>query len=78
MRRRGPIEYEIYLICIEKEPCEGCGRCARICPVDVFSLHQDTNDPTKHWPSVVRSENCLNCGGCQGICPGNAISIQEI
>jgi ferredoxin len=78
MRRPGPIEYEIYFITIDKELCEGCGRCARICPVDVYELHQDAADPSKFWPSVPRPENCLNCGGCVGICPVGAVSITEI
>jgi ferredoxin len=78
MRRPGPVEYEVYLIGIDKGLCEGCGRCAHICPVDVYQLQKDPADPSRSWPSVPRPENCLNCGGCVGICPTQAITITEI
>jgi NAD-dependent dihydropyrimidine dehydrogenase PreA subunit len=71
MRRRGPVEYEVYLIGVDSARCDGCGECALICPTDVFEMRGDRSHP-------VRPENCLNCGGCVGVCPTCAVTVVEI
>lgn len=77
MRRHGPIEYEIYLIDIDRDLCVGCGACDGICPTDVFELVA-RSDHEERLAVVERSENCLNCQGCVGVCPTTAITITEI
>ncbi len=71
MRRPGPVEFEVYLIGVDKDRCEACGQCLDICPVDVFELREGVAAPAK-------PENCLYCRGCEGICPTSAITITEI
>jgi NAD-dependent dihydropyrimidine dehydrogenase PreA subunit len=71
MRRPGPVEFEVYLIGVDEEACEGCGECLNICPVDVFEMKEGHPVPS-------RPENCLYCRGCVEICPVSAITITEI
>lgn len=71
MRRHGPVEYEIYLIGLDQQLCDGCRRCVDICPVDVFEMRRGPAE-------VVRAENCLYCRGCLGVCDPGAIIITEI
>jgi NAD-dependent dihydropyrimidine dehydrogenase PreA subunit len=71
MRRPGPVEFEVYLIGVDAEACESCGRCVEICPTGVFEMQEGRAVP-------IKPENCLYCRGCEGICPTLAITITEI
>lgn len=70
-RRYGPIEYDVYLIRVDGEVCDGCGECMDICPTDVFELVGEDVIPT-------RPESCLYCLGCLGVCATGAVTITEI
>ena len=63
-------DFEVYLVYVDGEKCEGCGECTKICPTDVFNVSQKS-DP-------VRPENCLGCGTCAAVCKSGAIIITEI
>jgi heterodisulfide reductase subunit A-like polyferredoxin len=63
-------DFEVYLVYVDKEKCEACHECTKICPTDVFDV-QEKCDP-------VRPENCLGCGTCVAVCKSNAIVLTEI
>ncbi len=71
MRRPGPIEYEVYLIGVDADRCQGCGECIRICSTDVFVMQGEL-------AACVRPENCLGCQGCVEVCPTQAITLTVI
>lgn len=71
VRRPGPVEYEVYLISVDTQLCDGCRACLDICPVDVFEMRRGPAE-------AVRPENCLYCQGCLGVCRPGAITITEI
>lgn len=89
MRRRGPIEYEIYLIGVDPALCVGCGKCFDICPTDVFEMvprpegvprpaPRPGQPPVERLAVALCPENCLYCQGCVGVCPTAAVHITEI
>lgn len=53
----------LYHLNVDKEQCVHCGKCAKICPMDV--------DPTK----TPNSCECIRCGNCASQCPTKAISL---
>lgn len=53
----------LYHIEVDKDACVQCGKCARVCSMDV--------DPVQH----PRSAECIRCGACKAACPKNAIHI---
>ncbi|MBD5393922.1 MAG: 4Fe-4S binding protein [Lachnospiraceae bacterium] len=53
----------IYHLEVDQSKCIGCGKCSRICKMDV--------DPVKKTDSV----ECIRCGKCARECPRHAITI---
>jgi NAD-dependent dihydropyrimidine dehydrogenase PreA subunit len=62
--------FEVYLVHVEAEKCDGCEECVKYCPVDVFDM--------THKAVVARQENCLGCGTCAAVCKSKAIIITEL
>ena len=63
-------EFEVYLVYVDPEKCDGCEACEHRCPVGVFVVH--------HKAQVVKPENCLGCRTCEAVCKSNAVIITEI
>ncbi|MGN6711180.1 4Fe-4S binding protein [Anaerocolumna jejuensis] len=53
----------IYHLEVNKHQCVGCGKCSKVCRMDV--------DPLKNPNSV----ECIRCGECATACPVNAIHL---
>ena len=63
-------DFEVYLVHVDPEKCNGCGECAEICQGDVFEMSCQANP--------LRPENCLGCQTCVAICKTGAIILTEI
>lgn len=56
---------------INKDLCNACGTCLKVCPYDV--LVQDIDGrPKSHG-----DENCVSCGHCVAVCPEGALIHEE-
>ena len=71
-----PIHSTNYIPRIVLEVCNGCGKCANICPVEAMTL-VSANDP--HRPNKRRAkldeDVCLGCGVCVRVCPTKGILL---
>ena len=71
-----PIHTTNFLPMVDTHACTGCGKCARVCPVEAMTL-VSANDPLKPGRMVakVNAEICLGCGVCVKPCPAGAICL---
>jgi NAD-dependent dihydropyrimidine dehydrogenase PreA subunit len=63
-------DYEVYLVYVDAERCDGCEDCVTYCPVEVFDMSH------KAYPT--RPQNCLGCRSCEAVCKSKAVIITEI
>ncbi len=63
-------DFEVYLVHVVEDQCDGCEECIKICPTGVFDFS------LKAYP--VRPRNCLGCRTCEAVCKSKAIIITEI
>jgi len=53
---------------LEQEKCIGCGRCAEVCPHQVFCLIDNR-------ACLAERDACIECGACARNCPVGAIGV---
>lgn len=56
---------------IDHKKCNGCQKCYKVCPMDVFTLDKEMSN----MPKVAYEEECWHCGICWMECPKRAIDI---
>ena len=73
-----PIHTTNFLPDINKNSCNGCGKCIEACPVEAMTL-VSANDPhrSKRKKAKVNEEICLGCGVCARVCPTTSISLKS-
>lgn len=68
---RGVIELEPTLATIDRETCEWCDKCHKVCPFDAIKQEDYQNKKV----AVVNEANCKGCGMCLPVCPSNSIQL---
>lgn len=62
-------DYRAYAV-VDREKCEGCGICVKICPFEVPVLSGDGKAEIAH-------KTCHGCGACISPCKAKAISMEQ-
>jgi ferredoxin len=72
-----PIHSTNYQPRVVTELCNGCGKCANICPVEAMTL-VSANDPHKpnKRKAKLDADVCLGCGVCVRVCPTKGILLE--
>ncbi len=59
-------------VLLDEAICNGCGRCAEICPVDVLRMNTDGKLAIVAYP-----DDCSGCHFCVQECPVHCIEIDD-
>jgi len=72
-----PISTTNYLPELDADHCNGCGKCAEVCPVEAMAL-VSAGDPHKPKRKKARLDEslCLGCGVCVRACPNGGIALK--
>jgi ferredoxin len=72
-----PIATTNYLPEVKVEDCNGCGKCAEVCPVEAMGL-VSSGDPhqPKRKKARLNEAICLGCGVCVRACSRQALRLQ--
>ncbi len=72
-----PIHSTNYQPRVVTELCNGCGKCANICPVEAMTL-VSANDPRKpnKRKAKLDLDVCLGCGVCVRVCPTKGLWLE--
>lgn len=62
----------MYLVNVDLDKCEGCGKCVECCPALILAL-KDGKVEVEGNP-----DDCLGCLSCEAVCECQAIGVQEL
>lgn len=73
-----PVATTNYIPKVTLDPCVGCGKCAKVCPILAISMkEQEPGASGKKKHPVIDKEICLGCGMCARNCPTKAITLER-
>jgi Nif-specific ferredoxin III len=68
-----------FIKAIEKDLCIGCGRCFKVCTMDVLAYEEvDTEETAKAYMTVGTPGNCIGCRACGSTCPKKCFSFEPV
>ncbi len=68
-----PVETTNYIPTCNEDQCISCGKCERMCPIDMIEMVDDSG---KSLPEV-NTDLCIGCGVCVRNCPNGTLSLKE-
>ncbi|MBT1071890.1 ferredoxin III, nif-specific [Pelotalea chapellei] len=68
-----------FITAIDKEVCIGCGRCYKVCAMDVLAYEEvDEDDSAKAYMTIGKEGNCIGCQACGRTCPKKCFSFAPL
>ena len=68
-----------YVAQVERELCDGCGACMRVCPVGAATVSAPTGAPAEadgvRGAALVVAGECIGCGVCVDRCARGALVL---
>lgn len=64
-----------HVISLDANACIGCGKCAKRCHFDVFTVARDPQ--TNKRRAVADTSRCVGCGICATTCPTHALALTD-
>jgi len=61
-------------IVVDRDGCDGCGRCVKTCPMEILELR----DGTPAFNERFEAFRCINCESCVAVCPNGAIEVRGV
>ena len=69
LTRDGQVWTPKFAISINMDSCIGCGRCFKVCVMDVLAYEEvDEDDSAKAYMTVNKPGNCIGCQACGRTC----------
>ena len=68
-----PVETTGFLPALNAEACIGCGKCEKVCQVDVIEMQEAAGQKVP----VIDEDLCLGCGLCVRSCPTKSLSLKK-
>ena len=73
-----PVHTTNFLPVVDLDTCNGCGKCARVCPVDAITLkHVGDNGQKPSKNAVIDKDLCLGCAVCVRNCNPDALTLES-
>lgn len=71
-----------FVTALDQKKCIGCGRCYKVCPRDVFTLVERTEeleddeecDEDNAMMALSNEMDCTGCGACGRVCPKGCLT----
>lgn len=64
---------------IDDELCIGCGRCYKVCAMDVLGFEEvDEDDSAKMFMKIENPGNCIGCQACGRTCSKKAFVFEPV
>jgi len=68
-----------FIKAIDKELCIGCGRCYKVCAMDVLAYEEvDTEDTAKAYMIVANEGKCIGCQACGRTCSKKCFTFEPV
>lgn len=66
-----------WIMTVDVDRCQGCGKCVKACPVSAIELGERREGDKKIRWAVRKAELCLGCGVCATVCKSGAAVMRS-